>query len=254
MQRPPVPPLPIVGTVLEAWRRMPQVLGGAWGVILVWAVVSGAAVQAGHGWLHGAAAVWSLFGWGAVLRLGVSPSVAEARTLGLGSFGFQLRRTELRLLGTFLLCLLCWLIVVTVLALVILALFGGAELDVAAIQARDWSSVGPGWRVAVLAVVTVGGLAVALGLAARLVLAGPATVVEDRMVSVLALAVSRGRAVRLTLILTAVAVPGLLLAAGAGLAGAGLSAAVMAGLVAPLIATGAGVSYRRLTTQRRGPA
>lgn len=249
MHRPLVAPLPIRVTVMEAWRRIPLVTVGAWGVIAVWAVAAGVAAQTGVGWLHGAAAVIGLIGWGAMLRLGVSASLTEARELGLGPFGFQLRRTELRLLGAFLLCLLCWLIVVTVLALVVLALFGGAELDVTAIQARDWDAVGPAWRVAVLAIVTLGALAVALGLAARLALAGPATVVEGRMVSVLALAASRGRAVRLTVILIAVTMPGLVAAALAGLAGPGAVAAVLTAVVAPLIASGVGVSYRRLTTR-----
>lgn len=219
---------------------------------MLWSLAAGVAAHFGAAWLHAAAAVLGLIGWGAMLRLAVSGSRVEARTLGLGPFGFQLLVTEARLLGALLLCLLCWVIVAAVLALAILALFGGAELDVAAIQAREWSAVGPTWRVAVLAVVTLGALAVALGLAARLALAGPATVVEGRMVSVLALAVSRGRAVRLTVILTVVAMPGVVaaaLAGLAGLAGPGAAAAVLTVTVAPLIASGVGVSYRRLTTR-----
>lgn len=211
MHRPPAPDLPLLATALEAWRRVPTLVAGAWGAILIWILASAAAVQTGLGGLHGAAAVLSLVGWGAMLRLGVSGSVADAKAQGLGPFGLQVRRTELRLLGAFLLGLLCWLIVVTVLALVVLALFGGAELSVEAIQARDWGAVGPLWRVAVLAAATIGALSIALGLAARLTLAGPATVAEDRMVSVLALRLSRGRAVGLTLCLLLGVAPVILL-------------------------------------------
>jgi len=138
--------------------------------------------------------------------------------------------------------------VASLVGLTVLALFGGSELDVAAIQARDWSSVGPAWRVAVVAVVGVGAIIIPLMLAARLAMAGPATVAQGRMVSLPAMAISRGNVVPLMLGLGLFSLPGLgllgvLAAIGGALAAIG-SAITVAWVLVPMWMGLLGVAYR----------
>jgi len=239
--------LPIRTLVVQAWRGLPRIWGAAWVVLLLAGILAGATV----GWtdrLAGPALLLILVAVGAALRITLAGSVADARALGLGPLGFQLRRTELRLLGSSLLCLLCWTIVAVTLALVVLALFGGAELDVQAIQVRDWAAVGPPWRLAVLALVTLGSVAVLTALAARLSLAGPATVQHDRMISVAAMQLSRGHVIALTcasILTTAPAIA--LLGLAITVAGPVAAVAVAVLLWLPLAASAAGTAYRQLS-------
>lgn len=233
-------------------RLLPRVWSGAAYALAVWtaigvagAVGSGGAVGIGLAVLG---AVAGLVAIGACLRIAVADNLEGARALGLGPGGLQIGRAELRLLGAAALCLLFWAIVASLVGLTVLALFGGSELDVEAIQARNWSAVGPAWRVAVVAVVGVGAILIPLMLAARLAVAGPATVAQGRMVSLPAMAISRGNVVVLVLGLVLFSIPGLvLLGVFAAIAGpfAGVGSAIsFVWLIVPLWIAFLGIVYR----------
>lgn len=249
---PPRPRLSPAAVVQDAVGLLPRVWSGAALALGLWASVGAAAAI----WSVGVTgivlavlgAVVGLVAIGAGLRIAVADDLAGARALGLGTGGLQLARGELRLLGAAALCLLFWAIVASLVGLTVLALFGGSELSVEAIQARDWDSVGPAWRVAVVAVVGVGAIVIPLMLAARLAMAGPATVAQGRMVSLPAMAISRGNVVVLVLGLVLFSIPGLVLlgilaALGGTFAGIG-SAIVVVWVLVPMWMAFLGAAYR----------
>lgn len=236
----------------DALGLLPRVWSGAALALGLWATI-GVAAAVWSGGVTGIVlavlgAVAALVAIGAGLRIAVADDLARARALGLGPGGLQLARVELRLLGAAALCLLFWAIVASLVGLTVLALFGGSELSVEAIQARDWDSVGPAWRVAVVAVVGVGAIIIPLMLAARLAMAGPATVAQGRMVSLPAMAISRGNVVVLVLGLALFSIPGVVLlgvlaAFGGTLAGIG-SAIVVVWVLVPMWMVFLGSAYR----------
>lgn len=189
---------------------------------------------------------------GALARLSITDSVADARALGLGPFGLQFGKVELRLLGASLLCLLFLAMVVALLGLVVLAIFGMAELDVAAIQARDWAGAGAPWKLFVSIAVGVGAVLVPLMLAGRLSLFVPATVGRRQMVSLTSMSLSAGSGWPLLagLVITSLPMIGLTLAVGAGLVrGPGASIVgtiVWVGVQLPLTLAFLGAAYRQL--------
>lgn len=144
-------------------------------------------------WLWGPAAfVVSLVAIGALTRLSISDDLGQAKTLGLGAFGLQTAKLEARLIGAFLLCLLFLTMILSILALVVLAIFGMAELNVQAIQARDWAAVGEPWKMGVLTLLAVGAIAIPLLLIVRLSLFAPATLGRRQMVSLNAMGIAYG--------------------------------------------------------------
>lgn len=251
---PPRPRLSLQAAISETGGLLPPVWKGARYALALWAAIGATATFLPAGAVGVGVAllgvVAGLVAAAAILRVAVAGDLAGARVLGLGPGGLQIGRTELRLLGAAALCLLFWVIVASLVGLTVLALFGGAELDVTAIRARDWGAVGPAWRVAVVAVVGVGAVFIPLMLAARLAMAGPATVAQGRMVSLPAMAISRGNVVALMLGMMVFSLPGLtVLGVFASLGGqvASIVAAfiVVWGLV-PMVVTFLGVVYRRV--------
>lgn len=238
-------------------RGLPLMWRGAAGVLglcaLVWLTPIIAAPAGWAAWLWGVAAfAISLSAVGALARLSISDTVQEARGLGLGPFGLQMGKPEARLVGAALLCLLFLSMIVVILGLVVLAIFGMAELNVQAIQARDWVSVGAPWKLGVLAVLGVGALVIPLLLIVRLSLFAPATLGRRQMVSLNSMGIAYGSFWSILGGLVVMALPkiALLFMTGNGLLG-GTAAhvawvAVMVGLQLPLTLGFLGAAYRQL--------
>ena len=121
-------------------RAMPGLWLGAAGALLVctavWLVPVFVALTGWTGpvWAF-AAGLTTLVAVGGLARLSVTEDVRAARALGLGPAGLQFGWPEVRLVGSALFCLIFLAMIVIVLALLVLAIFGTAGLDVAAIQA-----------------------------------------------------------------------------------------------------------------------
>ena len=172
------------------WSGAPGALAlcaAVWLLPVVWPV---------EGWMRWAwalaAAASAVVAVGALARLSIRDDIAQARALGLGPLGLQARPPEARLVGAALLCLLFLSMIVSILGLVVLAIFGMAELNVQAIQARDWAAVGAPWRLGVLAVLAVGAVAIPLLLIVRLSLFAPATLGRRQMVSLNSMGIAYG--------------------------------------------------------------
>lgn len=237
-----------VDALLRLWR-------GAWGAILLAAVVwSVQPLAAGA-----ASLMWPPFGLvatlvlaGALGRIAITEDLPQARRLGLGAAGLQLGWPELRLLGAGLLCAVFLAMILSVVALVLLALFGMAELNAQAIELRQWSAVGPVWKLALLALVTAFALFAVVGFSVRLSVFAPATIGRGQMVSLQSMSIARGAfwPLLVGLIVTAAPKIGLVLLWGAGLlSGTGgwvVFAVVLTGLQAPLTMAFVGAAYRRL--------
>lgn len=238
-------------------RTLPRAWGAAWGVLaltaMLWAgpafhPLSGPACVA---WVM-ATALASLVAVGALTRVAVSDDAAAAKSLGLGPAGFQFGWPEARLVGALALCLIFLAMVTAVLALVLLAVFGVAELDLDAIRARDWAAVGPAWKLAVLGVVAAGVVALPLLLAVRLTLFAPATLGRGHMVSLNSMGVTHGNLWPLVAGLVVTAAPGLgLIALEHGLFlgdpwAAMVRIGLLWGLQAPLTMAFLGAAYRQL--------
>jgi hypothetical protein len=199
-----------------------------------------------------AAGLSTLIAVGALARLSVTDNDQAARAMGLGPAGLQFGRPELRLIGAALLCLIFLAMIVIILSLVVLAIFGTAELDVAAIQARDWGRVGAPWKLALLGVLGVGALVVPLLLTVRLSLFVPATLGRRQMVSLNSMGIADGSFWPLLagLIVTALPTILLLVLTGAGaLTGQTAKPVWVVGLVAvqlPLMLAFLGAAYRQL--------
>ena len=234
---------------------------------LLWSGAGGALVLCAALWLL--PVVWAPEGWaqgiwalavaastlvlvGALARLSVSDDLTEARTQGLGPLGLQAKLPEARLLGAALLCLLFLTMILSILALVVLAIFGMAELNVQAIQTRDWAAVGEPWKLGVLAVLAAGAVAIPLLLVVRLSLFAPATLGRRQMVSLNAMGIAYGSFWPLLagLIVTALPKIALLVLIGTGaLTGVIAQSAWVVGLVGlqlPLTMGFLGAAYRQL--------
>jgi hypothetical protein len=205
------------------------------------------------GWARAlAAAASTLVAVGALARLSISDDMAEARAMGLGPLGLQAKRPEARLLGAALLCLLFLAMIVSILALVVLAIFGMAELNVQAIQMRDWAAVGEPWKLGILAVIGIGAVAIPLLLIVRLSLFAPASLGRRQMVSLNAMGIAYGSFWPLLagLIVTALPTVVLLTLIGTGLlagrTGGILWALGLIGLQLPLTTGFLGAAYRQL--------
>lgn len=178
-------------------RALPRLWSGAAGALLlctlVWLAPLVVPTTGWTVWPWGLAAVLSaVAAVGALARLSITDDVGGARALGLGPSGLQLRLPEARLVGAALLCLLFLAMILSILALVVLAIFGMAELNVQAIQARDWARVGEPWKLGVLAVLALGAVTIPLLLVVRLSLFVPATLGRRQMVSLNAMGVAYG--------------------------------------------------------------
>lgn len=234
---------------------------------LLWQGAAGALVLCAAVWLlpvvwppEGAGRwVWALgaggstlIALGAMARLSICDDLAGARALGLGPLGLQAKLPEARLVGAALLCLLFLSMIVSILALVVLAIFGMAELNVQAIQARDWVAVGAPWKLCVLAVLAIGAVAIPLLLIVRLSLFAPATLGRRQMVSLNSMGIAYGSFWPLLagLIVTALPKIILLVLIGAGLTGGRVGQIVwvvgLVGLQLPLTMGFLGAAYRQL--------
>lgn len=239
----------------SAVRTLPRMWRGAW-LALAWA--ASASISSVFVWGPAAAVSGVLafaFGWiafVALLRVAMASDLAEAKSKGLGLGGLQLGKPEFRVLGAGLLCLLFLSMIAAILDLVVLAIFGSAELDLAALRARDFASAGPAWQLVLLSLVGLGGLAVPILLAVRLSLFGPATIGRGHMVSLAGMRLTRGVFWPLLGGLVVTALPGVLIAfATAGLAGEApiiLRAIGVWFVQAPLIAAFITAAYRQLET------
>ena len=227
------PPLRLNAALAEGLGALPRLVRGALGAILlcelVWLLPLGWKPEGWGMLLWGlAAGLSTLVALGALVRLSVHQGPGGPE--GLGPLGLQLGRPEARLLGAWLLCLLFLTMILSIVVLVVLAIFGMAELDVEAIQARNWAAVGAPWKLGVLTVVGLGALAIPLLLAVRLSLFAPATIGRRQMVSLTSVALTRGRTWPLLGGLIVTAAPMILLALVVG-----------SGLLSPLAAYGAAV-------------
>lgn len=241
----------LTDALIAGARAVPAVWAGAWGVLIYLAGVAAAGPllrpEGAAGWVQtGAVVLGALAAWGAANRIVIFGH--EARHHGLGPAGLQVRGAELAMIAAAALNLIFLAMILAVLALVALALFGMAELDVAAIQARDWSAVGPPWRLAVLALVGAIVLAVPVLLTVRLALFTQATVGRGQPVSLNTLGIGEGSFWRLTILLVLVFAPlaGLVVLAGRGPVEGAAAAAAIAGLWLPFAAGAMGAAYRGL--------
>ena len=238
-------------------RALPRLWSGAAGALILCAVLWLLPVVGPiEGWMRWAwalaAGVSALVAVGALARLSIRDDLTEARALGLGPLGLQAKPPEARLVGALLLCLLFLSMIVSILALVVLAIFGMAELNVQAIQARDWAAVGAPWKLGVLAVLAAGAVAIPLLLLVRLSLFVPATLGRRQMVSLNSMGIAYGSFWPLLAGLIATALPkiGLLTLIGAGMLAGRTGELVwvlgLVGLQLPLTIGFLGAAYRQL--------
>jgi hypothetical protein len=234
--------------LLRAWRE-------AWGAILVAAGVWTASYLA----VGAVGVIWAPFGLiatlvliGALTRIAVSDDREAAKRLGLGLAGLQFGRPEIRLLGAALLCAVFMAMILSVVALLLLAVFGMAGLDAEAINQRNWGAVGPIWKLALLTVVTLLALYGVLVMIVRLSLFAPATLGRGHMVSLNSMGIAQGSFWPLLGGLIVVGLPklALLVLTGGGLLSGPIGwivwAVVLIGLEAPLTVAFLGTAYRRL--------
>ena len=238
----------VVGLV-RAWRW-------AWAAMAVCALVWAARpfMVGVLGWVWAAAAlVAGLILIGALARTAVSDDRNDARRLGLGAAGLQLGLPELRLLGAALLCSVFMAMILSVVALVLLAVFGMAELNAEAIRLRDWAAVGPIWKLVLLAVVTLLAFYGVLVMVVRLSLFAPATLGRGHMVSLNSMGIAQGSFRPLLgglVVVVGLPILGPLILTGAGLPSGVATwivwAVVISAFEAPLALAFLGAAYRRL--------
>jgi len=254
--------LALGATLGEAAQRMPDMARGAGGVL---GLTAGFALLL----LAGSAGWFALLGWlalilsalssfGAVTRIGVAQDLDGARRRGLGPLGFQLSRVEARLAGATLLCTLFLTIILSLLALVALALFGGAGLDAGAIRARDWAAAGAAWKLILLSGVGLVVLATPVLLAVRLALFAQATVGRGQMISLTATSLTNNAILPLLgglivcgaplLLWLALVIAGVL----AGKAALAVATIILFAVQAPFTAAVLGAAYRQLETSEDG--
>jgi hypothetical protein len=238
-----------------AFAGLPRAWKGAWGAILVGVLVWSSAWLA----LGAVSMIWAPFGLvasltliGGLTRIAISDDRQAAKRLGLGPAGLQFRMPEFRLLGAALLCAVFMAMILSVVALLLLAVFGMAGLDAEAINQRNWGAVGPVWKLVLLAVVTLLALYGVLVMVVRLSLFAPATLGRGHMVSLNSMGIAQGSFWPLLGGLVVVGLPKvvlLVLAAGGMLSGGvgwAVWAVVLCGLEAPLTTGFLGAAYRQL--------
>lgn len=158
----------------------------------------------------------------------------------------------MRLLGAGLLCAVFLAMILSVVALVLLAVFGMAELNAQAIQARQWAAVGPVWKLVLLALVTAFALFAVVAFTVRLSLFVPATIGRGQMVSLQSMTLARGAfwPLLVGLIVTGAPQIGLVLLWAAGLLSGRVVwvvfVTVLIAIQAPLTMAFLGAAYRRL--------
>lgn len=246
--------LNVVAAVTDGARAMPRVWRGAWaalaqvsvlGLAPVLVTLAGKAAVVHAVWLT--IAVW--IAWGALSRVGTARSNVTAWAEGLGLGGLQFGKVELRLLGALLLNLIFIAMILTVLVLAALVVAGMAELDVAAIQARDWSAVGSPWRLGLVCAVGVLTVWVPLIFVIRLGLFSPATVGRGHAVSLNTLGIAQGSFWPLALLFALIAMAVIALVAlqvTGHVAGRIVGALGLIWIIAPFAAAALGAAYRQL--------
>ena len=250
--------------VVVAWGGLPRAWAGAWGAMVV----------AGAAWLLAPMAPAGAASWGvglglivvtlvlagALARVAISDGLTAARGIGLGPAGLQFGWPELRLAGALALCAVFLAMILSVLALALLALFGVAELNVEAIRVREWAAVGPSWKLILLGALSLGLLVTFMLLVVRLSLFAPATLGRGHMVALNSMGVAEGSSWKLLagLIVTAAPKLVLLVLIGTGILGGEAARIVWTiGLVAvqaPLTMGFLGAAYRQLEYWRDGQA
>ena len=227
-----------------AVRGLPRLWAGGWpGLVLL-----GLMIPLGR-WATGSAAAATLVQtMGAILTLAVwtgLTAVALDRDPPAG--GVALGGRLLRVVAAAVLNLIFLAMIAVVLALVSLAIFGMSGLDLEAIQARDWSRVGPVWQMVALGGVALIVLVVPLLLIVRLSLFVQATVGRGQVVSLNTMGVAQGSFWPLMGLFLILAVPPLALLGWAG--ANGLIGLALAGLIAlwlPLSAGALAAAYGQL--------
>ena len=246
-------------------RAMPGLWLGAAGALLVCTAVWLVPVfRTLTGWTVPvwaiAAGMTTLVAMGGLARLSVTGNVRAARALGLGPAGLQFGRPEVRLVVSALFCLIFLAMILIVLALAVVAVAGAAGLDVAAIQVRDWDTVGAPWKLGLLAVPGAAALLILLLFVVRLSLFVPATMGRNQVVSLNSMGIAYGSYWPLLagLIITALPMAGLVaVVRTAGLAASLRPVILVVGLVwlqLPLTLALLGTAYRRLEYWTPGEA
>ena len=229
----------------------------AWGAI-TFAVVAGvlpalAPLPGSAAWvavLFQALAI--LIAWGALVRIGITSSLAEARAMGLGPAGLQLGGGEGRILAAALLNGVFLAILLTVVGLTLLGVAGASDLNSEAIAARDWSQAGPPLQLALVGGVALIAIAIPLLFAVRLSLFAQASLGRRRVISLNTLGIAEGSFWPLLALLLIAGLPKIILMALSAqgvLAGASAQAAwaaVLALVQAPFAAGALGSAYRQL--------
>ena len=246
--------LNVVAAVTDGARAMPRIWRGAWAALAqvsvlalapVFMTLTGTLAIVHAVWL--ALAVW--VAWGALSRVGTARSNVTAWAEGLGPGGLQFGKVELRLMGAMLLNLIFIAMILCVLVLAALVVAGMAELDVAAIQARDWGAAGSPWRLGLVCVVAALTVWVPLIFVIRLGLFSQATVGRGHAVSLNTLGIAQGSFWPLALLFgpIAMAVLGLVaLQVAGGMAGRIVGMLGLIWVVAPFAAGVLGAAYRQL--------
>ena len=247
-----------VGAALSAAAAaMPRMYREAWGAI-AFALVAGllaalAPLPASAAWVAVLfQALATLIAWGALARVGLTSSLAEARAMGLGPAGLQLGGGEGRILAAALLNAVFLAILLTVVGLTLLGVAGASDLDADAIAARDWSRAGPPLQLALIGAVAFIALAIPLLFAVRLSLFAQASLGRRRVISLNTLGIAEGSFWPLLLLLLIAGLPKIVLAilsAQGVLTGAGAQVAwvlVLALVQAPFAAGALGSAYRQL--------
>ena len=246
-------------------RAMPGLWLGAAGALLVCTAVWLVPVfRTLTGWTVPvwaiAAGMTTLVAMGGLARLSVTGNVRAARALGLGPAGLQFGRPEARLVVSALFCLIFLAMIGIFLALAVVAVAGAAGLDVAAIQVRDWDTVGAPWKLGLLAVPGAAALLILLLFVVRLSLFVPATMGRNQVVSLNSMGIAYGSYWPLLagLIITALPMAGLVaVVRTAGLAASLRPVILVVGLVwlqLPLTLALLGTAYRRLEYWTPGEA
>jgi len=246
--------LNVAAATLDGARAMPRIWRGAWAALAQVSVLAVApalvTLTETAGIVHAvwlAIAIW--IAWGALSRVGAARSNVTAWAEGLGPGGLQFGKVELRLLAALLLNLIFIAMILTVLVLAALVVAGMAELDVAAIQARDWSAAGSPWRLGLVCVVGALTVWVPLIFVIRLGLFSQATVGRGHAVSLNTLGIAQGSFWPLALLFALIAAAVVALVAlqvSAGVAGRIAWTVGLIWIAGPFAAGALGAAYRQL--------
>ena len=194
--------LPVLAGLGAASAFLPRAWMSAWGALVLAFLVAAAPAFADHVseksrdlatavWIV-AAAITGLVAQGALYRLGVTKSAAEARTLGLGLGGLQFGLPELRLLGAGVFVALFLALVIAAFALVFAFLLSAEGAGLPTVdEVVTAAAKGEGWAIwlaapGALCTWTLSQLLV------RLSLFKAATVARETLVSVDALSLAQG--------------------------------------------------------------